>query len=94
MRSNPYRLAHDIYGIGFLIADSIAAKLGFENDAPLRLQAGILYVLNQLADEGHLFYPYEALAARSQAILKSPRDPIVSAFDALSDEKKIVMEFK
>lgn len=92
VRSNPYRLAHDIFGIGFLIADSIAAKLGFENDAPLRLQAGILYVLHQLADEGHLYYPYEALAAKSQAILKSPRDPILRAFDALSDEKKIVVE--
>jgi exodeoxyribonuclease V alpha subunit len=92
VRSNPYRLAHDIFGIGFLIADSIAAKLGFENDAPLRLQAGILYVLHQLADEGHLYYPYEALADKSQAILKSPQAPIFRAFDALSDEKKIVME--
>lgn len=92
VRSNPYRLANDIYGIGFLIADSIAAKLGFEKDAPLRLQAGILYVLHQLADEGHLFYPYEALAAKSRAILKSPKEPIESAFDALSEEKKIVVE--
>jgi exodeoxyribonuclease V alpha subunit len=92
VRSNPYRLTHDIFGIGFLIADSIAAKLGFENDAPLRLQAGILHVLHQLADEGHLFYPFEALAAKSQAILNSPKDPITSAFEALTNDKKIVME--
>jgi len=89
---NPYQLADDIFGIGFLTADSIAGKLGFKNDTPLRLQAGILYVLHQLADEGHLFYPQEDLIAKSRAILKSPHGPIVSALEALSASRQIVIE--
>ncbi|MGD8847993.1 MAG: ATP-dependent RecD-like DNA helicase [Desulfobacteraceae bacterium] len=92
VRKNPYRLAHDVSGIGFLIADKIAGRLGYDNVAPLRLQAGILYVLHQLAEEGHLFFPYEALITKSQSILRSPREPIIAAVDVLCAEKKIVME--
>lgn len=54
---NPYRLAHDIFGIGFITADKIAQKLGFDENSPLRAEAGILYVLHELADEGHVYYP-------------------------------------
>jgi exodeoxyribonuclease V alpha subunit len=92
VRRNPYRLARDIFGIGFRIADGIAAKLGFENDAPLRLQAGILYVLNQLADKGHLYYPYETLLSECRSILKSLRPPLEEAMEALAKEKKIVID--
>lgn len=92
VRRNPYRLAHDILGIGFLIADGIAAKLGYEKDAPLRLQAGILYVLHQLADSGHLYYPYTALISKCRAVLKSQRSPLEKAMDALDRNKKIVIE--
>lgn len=92
VRRNPYRLARDIFGIGFRIADGIAAKLGFENNAPLRLQAGILYVLNQLADKGHLYYPYETLLSECRSILKSLRPPLEEAMEALAKEKKIVIE--
>ncbi len=56
VRDNPYRLAVDIFGIGFLTADRIAENLGVEKEAPLRIETGILYVLGQLADEGHLFF--------------------------------------
>ena len=49
---NPYRLADDIYGIGFVTADTIAQKIGIDKDAPPRVQAGIKYVLSQKADEG------------------------------------------
>ena len=54
---NPYRLASDIFGIGFLTADKIAASMGFEKNAPARVEAGILYVLHQLSEEGHVYYP-------------------------------------
>ena len=57
VQENPYRLATDIFGIGFLTADKIAEKLGFARDSELRAEAGILYVLHQLADEGHVYYP-------------------------------------
>ncbi len=92
VRRNPYRLAHDIPGIGFLIADGIAAKLGYDKDAPLRLQAGILYLLDQLAGQGHLYYPYDALIAKCCTVLKSLRPPIEGAMAALAKEKKIVIE--
>jgi exodeoxyribonuclease V alpha subunit len=61
VRGNPYRLAADIFGIGFLTADRIAERLGFAKDSGLRAEAGLLYVLHQLADEGHVYCPYELL---------------------------------
>jgi exodeoxyribonuclease V alpha subunit len=89
---NPYRLAMDIFGIGFVIADSIAEKLGFPKDSPLRVEAGILYVLHQLSDEGHVFYPYEYLTKKSREALAVERDAIVNALGGLAINKKIVLE--
>jgi exodeoxyribonuclease V alpha subunit len=57
VKENPYRLAMDIFGIGFVTADRIAEKLGFAKDSDVRAEAGILYVLHQLSDEGHVYYP-------------------------------------
>jgi exodeoxyribonuclease V alpha subunit len=92
VRRNPYRLAHDILGIGFLIADGIAEKLGYEKDAPLRLQAGVVYLLDQLAGQGHLYYPYDALISKCCAVLKALRPAMEGAMAALAKEKKIVIE--
>ena len=61
VRANPYRLARDIYGIGFKTADRIAQNLGVPSDSPLRAQAGIIHVLHALADEGHVYVPEENL---------------------------------
>ena len=55
VRENPYRLADDIWGIGFKTADRIAEKLGFEKEKFVRLRSGLLYTLNRLADEGHCY---------------------------------------
>ena len=54
VKKNPYRLATDIFGIGFVTADKIAEKLGFRKNSELRVEAGILYVLHQLSDDGHV----------------------------------------
>jgi exodeoxyribonuclease V alpha subunit len=89
---NPYRLAMDIFGIGFVIADSIAAKLGFPKDSPLRVEAGILYVLHQLSDEGHVFYPYEHLVGKSREILGVNRDVVVKALGNIAIDGKIIVE--
>ena len=89
---NPYRLAMDIFGIGFVIADSIAEKLGFQKDSPLRVEAGILYVLHQLSDEGHVFYPYEHLVKKSRETLDVDRDTVTQALGNLAMDKKIVLE--
>lgn len=92
VKQNPYRLATDIFGIGFVTADSIAEKLGFARDSDVRAEAGILYVLHQLADDGHVFYPYEPLVKKCQEILGFDRDVIVKAFGSIAVDKRIVIE--
>ena len=92
VKENPYRLATDIFGIGFTIADSIAEKLGFSKDSELRVKAGILYVLNHLADKGHVFYPYELLVIECVKILQVNRKIVVKAIDAAAGEGKIIIE--
>ena len=61
VKRNPYHIATDVFGIGFITADRIAEELGFTKDSALRAEAGIIYVLNQLTEEGHVYYPYEPL---------------------------------
>jgi exodeoxyribonuclease V alpha subunit len=92
VRENPYRLATDIFGIGFLSADRIAEKLGFPKNSEVRAEAGILYALHQLSDEGHVYYPYELLVKRCQEILGVDREVIVKAIDTISSHQLIVVE--
>ncbi len=92
VKENPYRLATDIFGIGFITADRIAEKLGFAKDSELRAEAGILYVLNQLADDGHVYYPYKLLIEKCREILQVDREIIVRAFGTIAVEGKIVIE--
>ena len=92
VRENPYCLATDIFGIGFTIADSIAEKLGFSKDSELRVKAGILYVLNHLADKGHVFYPYELLVIECVKTLQVNRKIVADAIDTAAGEGKIVIE--
>lgn len=87
-----YRLATYIFGIGFVTADSIAEKLGFAKDSELRAEAGILYVLHQLADYGHVYYPYEPLIQKCEEILGVGREVIVSAFGTIVYDKRIVIQ--
>ena len=92
VRNNPYRLASDIFGIGFLTADRIAEKMGFDKNSPLRAQAGILYVLNQLAEEGSVYYSYEPLITRCIEVLHVDRDILTEAIGNLAFNEKIVIE--
>ncbi len=92
VRENPYRLAMDIFGIGFLTADKIAEKLGFSKDSLLRAQAGLLFVLNRMADEGHVYYPYEALLEKSVEILQADTGVMVEAIEMLVGSGKITIE--
>ena len=66
VQENPYRLATDIFGIGFITADKIAENLNIAKDSQIRAEAGILYVLHQLSDDGHVYYPYEAFGRGMQ----------------------------
>ena len=92
VKQNPYRLAADIFGIGFITADQIAAKLGIAKDAGMRVEAGILYVLYQLSDDGNVYYPYEPLIAKSCEILEVEREAVVNALSRLALDQTIVIE--
>lgn len=93
VKENPYRLASDIYGIGFKTADKIAEKLQIPKDSMIRAEAGLLYVLNQKSDEGHVYYPYEKLIdACEKELIESNREIIVQSFAKIEGEKKIVIE--
>ena len=90
--SSPYRLAADIAGIGFVIADRIARKLGFARDCPERIKAGVLYVLNQVAEDGHVYYPYKQLTGKSMELLEVERAAVMGALDELAGAGEIIVE--
>jgi exodeoxyribonuclease V alpha subunit len=92
LRQNPFRLAGEIFGVGFLTADRIAEKLGFSKSSAMRIESGILYVLNQLAEDGHVFYPYPALVDKCREILEVEQDDVRNALGTIALEKKIVIE--
>jgi len=89
---NPYRLASDIFGIGFVTADKIAGSMGFERNAPARVEAGILHVLQQLSEEGHVYFPYEPLVDKCKEILEVDQEVIGKAIGSITLENKIVIE--
>lgn len=92
VQQNPYRLATDIFGIGFITADRIAEKLGIAKESQIRAEAGILYVLHQLSDEGHVYYPYEQLIEECKKILGVDKDTILKAFGKIVSDGKIIIE--
>ncbi|MBW2708183.1 MAG: ATP-dependent RecD-like DNA helicase [Deltaproteobacteria bacterium] len=92
VQENPYRLAMDIFGIGFVTADGIAEKLGFDKQCQIRAEAGILYILHQLADEGHVYFPYEPLVQKCREMLGINPELISQAMDANVLANRIVME--
>ena len=87
---NPYRLADDIYGIGFVTADTIAQKLGMDKDAPQRVQAGVKYVLSQKADEGHVFQYRAELIEACQTMLEQEPEAVEEGIAALIEKEEII----
>jgi exodeoxyribonuclease V alpha subunit len=92
VKENPYRLAQDIYGIGFLTADQIAQHLGIDRNSLIRAKAGLLYVLNQLTEEGHVYYPEPQLIHRAKEMLHVDEEFIIQAVRELTKEKEIFLE--
>lgn len=76
VQQDPYRLARDIYGIGFLTADRIAQALGLAPDSPQRVAAGVAYALNQATEEGHVFLPTSELVKQASELLEVSREEI------------------
>ena len=83
VKENPFRLADDIWGVGFKTADGLAEKLGFAKDDPLRCRSGILYTLNALADEGHVYAEQEQLLRKAEELLEVKRESISAALEAM-----------
>jgi exodeoxyribonuclease V alpha subunit len=92
VKGNPYRLAQDIQGIGFITADRIAQNIGIASDSIIRAKAGFLYVLNELTGEGHVYWPENHLIRRAKEILKIGEEIIIKAMTELSGEKEIFLE--
>ncbi|HEX4423557.1 MAG TPA: ATP-dependent RecD-like DNA helicase [Kofleriaceae bacterium] len=92
VRANPYRLAHEIWGIGFRTADGIAEKLGIARDAPERLEAGLLHALETSALDGHLYLPDDELVAAAANLLGVAADPLLPRLGALEQSQLIVRE--
>ena len=86
----PYRVAREIDGIGFKTADRIAINLGFANDAPPRLDAGLIYALETLQDEGHTAYREADLQDYAATMLETSGDHIAARLDALVTAKTLV----
>ncbi|MBQ4132226.1 MAG: ATP-dependent RecD-like DNA helicase [Desulfovibrionaceae bacterium] len=92
VKENPYRLSMDIPGIGFITADMIAQKLGFELENDLRAEAGVLYSLNNLGKDGHVCYPREELCELCEKKLGIPAELADRAIDRLEEEERLVCE--
>lgn len=92
VKENPYRLADDIWGIGFKTADGIANKMGYEKNDIRRCQSGIIYTLNQLANEGHVYAEEEQLVKAALDLLEAEEEPIRAALTNMIQTEEVKME--
>lgn len=93
IKENPYRLADDINGIGFKIADEIAGKVGINTDSDFRIKSGLLYVLVQAGNDGHTYLPKDELLAKTRELLSLGEVDIEKhLMDMVVDRKLIIKE--
>ncbi len=90
IREEPYRIAREIDGIGFKTADRLAINLGFANDSAPRLDAGLIYALETLQEDGHTGYPREELVTYTATLLETSAERVTARIDALVAEKTLV----
>ncbi len=92
LKENPYKLAEDIEGIGFRMADELAARVGIRTDSEYRIRSGILYTLTQAVGEGHCFLPLEILLERAHTLLGVRTEDIRPQIGNLMMDKKLVVK--
>lgn len=92
MKENPYRLAEDISGIGFKIADEIAAKIGIHTDSDYRIRSGLLYTLLQAVGEGHCYLPMNTLLERAHILLNVDVQNIEPQVHNLVMDRKLIVK--
>jgi len=92
VRSNPYRLSADIWGVGFRTADELAQKLGIPRDSPLRARAALRYVLEEAAAAGHVGYPQALLLTKTAELTQIAPERITAALEELLLEQELLRE--
>ena len=92
VKENPFRLADDIWGIGFKTADGIAEKLGFGKESYVRLRSGIMYTLSELADQGHVYAVREQLIHEAARLLEAGEEYIVMTLDQMIRDQDLMRE--
>ena len=92
VQENPYRLADDIWGIGFKTADTIATKLGFGHEKYVRLRSGMLYTLNQLSDDGHCYATRDMLLKTGVEMLDVEDSLLSMALDEMIRAEDVIIE--
>ena len=90
VRENPYRLADDIWGIGFKTADAIASRLGFGKDQFVRLRSGLIYTLNKLSEEGHCYGTRDQLLDAGSKLLETDASLLDSALDEMAAAQDVI----
>lgn len=92
VKENPFRLADDIWGIGFKTADSIAVRLGIGKEAFVRLRSGIMYTLSELADEGHVYGEKNQLVRKAAELLEAEESCIIMTMDQMLKDQELIRE--
>ncbi|WP_157253689.1 SF1B family DNA helicase RecD2 [Nonomuraea typhae] len=92
VKTRPYQLADDVWGIGFKTADTIAQAVGIPHDSPERVKAGLRYTLSQAADDGHCYLPAPNLVGDAVKILDVPADLVAACLDESAAADEVVRE--
>ena len=92
MKENPYKLADDIWGIGFKTADQIAKKLGFGSESYVRLRSGLMYTLSELSNEGHVYARKQQLIDTAYELLEAAPETIVMTMDDMLKNHELIEE--
>ncbi len=91
LKENPYQMAEDIDGVGFKTADEIASRVGIRTDSDFRIRCGVIYVLQQAANEGHTYLPQEELTERASQLLGVDGEHIEKHYMNLAIDRKLKM---
>ena len=92
MKENPYRLADDIWGIGFKTADQIAEKLGFGKESYVRLRSGLMYTLSELSNDGHVYAEKQQLIDKAAELLEASPETIIMTMDEMLKKEELILE--
>ncbi|MDE7187771.1 MAG: ATP-dependent RecD-like DNA helicase [Lachnospiraceae bacterium] len=94
MKENPYKLADDIWGIGFKTADQIAGKLGLGKESYVRLRSGLMYTLSELSNDGHVYAEKQQLIDKASELLEAAPETVIMTMDEMLKQEELIREQK